>query len=203
MWPNSLNIEVSRETGEKLKIYHALLLKWQKAINLVSRKTIDEAWIRHFADSAQIEAHVSRESGVVVDMGSGAGFPGMVLAIMKPELKVHMIESDERKCEFLRTVSRETNVDVSVHASRIEEGYNLIKPDIVIARALSDLSSLLEYVMPWAEVNPDLECVFLKGAQAKQEIEAAKELYDFTVNTNPSKTDSEGCILKIKNICKI
>ena len=107
MWPNSLDIDVSREMREKLEIYHRLLLKWQKAINLISPRTIQEAWIRHFADSAQLTRYipvasdVSRESSIVADLGSGAGFPGLVLAMLRDDLDIHLIESDQRKCQFL------------------------------------------------------------------------------------------------------
>lgn len=200
MWPKSLNLDVSRETRDKLEIYHALLLKWQKAINLVSPKTIDEAWIRHFADSVQIEAFVSRESLRVADIGSGAGFPGLVLAILRPDIEVHLIESDERKCQFLKTVSRETSVDINVHNARIESCANQLRPDIVTARALADLHKLMGYMAPWVEMNPDLQCVFLKGAKINQEIESAAVDYAFLHEVFPSQTDSQGCILKLSNI---
>ncbi len=207
MWPNSLDIDVSRESQEKLEIYHALLVKWQRAINIVSPKTIDQAWVRHFADSAQVEPFikrdVSRESPLVfADLGCGGGFAGLVLAIMRPDLKVHLVESDERKCQFMRTVSRETNVDVMVHNSRIEACTDDIRPDIVTARALADLGSLLGYIEPWFVANPDLECVFHKGARADEEVELARDLYAFDLEKYKSKTDSMGCILHLKNISK-
>ncbi|MCB1720138.1 MAG: 16S rRNA (guanine(527)-N(7))-methyltransferase RsmG [Alphaproteobacteria bacterium] len=185
---------------EKLEIYHALLLKWQRAINLVSPKTLDEAWVRHFADSAQLDEIVSRESSVLVDLGSGAGFPGMALAILRPELGVHLVESDERKCQFLRTVSRETNVNVTVHNARIESVEIGDMPDVVSARALADLSVLLDYCVEWAAQNPALECVFMKGARAQEEIDAARRFYDFDCAVLPSKTDAAARILKLRNI---
>lgn len=206
MWPDNLNIDVSRETREKLETYHALLLKWQKAINLVSSKTVDEAWIRHFADSAQIERHipfdVSRESRTLVDLGSGAGFPGLVLAIMRPDLKVRLIESDERKCQFLRTVSRETNVDVVVHNSRIEDVQNDICPDIIMARALADLKTLLGYIEPWVLASPKLECLFLKGARADEELDCAREAFFFDCEQFPSVSDPQARILHLRNIAR-
>ena len=201
MWPKSLGIDVSRESIEKLEIYHALLLKWQKAINLVSPKTLDEAWMRHFADSAQLAPFVSRESLTLFDIGSGAGFPGLVLSIICPNLEVHLIESDERKCQFLRTVSRETNVDVTVHNSRIESVDIGITPDFVSARALADLGALLDYCLPWIKTNPQLECLFMKGARASAEIEAAHESYDFECESVSSKTDPEAGILHLGAIC--
>ncbi len=206
MWPKDLNIDVSRETHEKLELYHALLLKWQKAINLVSSKTIDEAWVRHFADSVQIDRHmpfdVSRESRIVFDLGSGAGFPGLVLAILRPDLKVRLIESDERKCQFLKTVSRETNVDVTVHNSRIEDVQNDICPDLITARALADLKTLLEYIEPWALASPNLQCLFLKGAKVEEELEGARKYFLFDCEQFPSVTDRQARILHLRNITR-
>jgi 16S rRNA (guanine527-N7)-methyltransferase len=200
MWPESLDIDVSRESIEKLEIYHALLLKWQKAINLVSPKSIDEAWVRHFADSAQIERYVPRGVKVVADLGSGAGFAGMVLAIMRPELHVHFIESDERKCQFLRTVSRETKTPVTVHIQRIEAPIEGFVPDFVTARALADLPTLLGFVADWAALNPALECAFLKGARADDEVADARANFTFDVESHQSLTDPFARILSIKNV---
>lgn len=203
MWPESLNVNVSRESMEKLEIYHALLLKWQRAINLVSPKTLDEAWVRHFADAAQLDEIVSRESSILADLGCGGGFPGLVLAILRPELKVHLVESDDRKCQFMRTVSRETSVDVIVHNSRIESVELGDVPDVVSARALAELKVLLDYSQGWVGQNPELECVFMKGARAQDEIEAARRFYDFDCTVLPSKTDAQAAILRLKNIRKI
>ena len=203
MWPDSYKVDVSHETHEKLKIYHDLLLKWQKAINLVSPKTIDEAWIRHFLDSAQIEQYVSRESSHVVDIGSGAGFPGMVLAILRPDLEISLVESDERKCQFLRTVSRETGVRVSIYNSRIEDIVGRLQPDVISARALADVTKLLNYCEEWVAKNPKLECVFMKGARVDEELQNASKLYSFDTQSYPSLTDDQGCVLTLKNIQKL
>lgn len=200
MWPDSFALNVSRESQEKLEIYHALLLKWQRAINLVSPKTIDDSWVRHFADSVQVEPYVSRESRVLYDLGCGGGFPGLVLAMLRPELDVHLIESDERKCQFMRTVSRETQTAVTIHTTRIESKTDLPAPDVVTARALADLSVLLGFVHLWAEQNPKMECVFMKGARADEEIENARKDYSFDVEKHASVTDSSASILHIKAI---
>lgn len=200
MWPDKLGIDVSHETLEKLKIYHTLLLKWQRAINLVSPKTLDEAWVRHFADSAQLAQHVSRESRRLVDIGSGAGFPGAVLAIMCPWLEVHCVESDSRKCQFLKTVSRETGVNIIVHNARIESCIESLDADIVSARALSSLSELLKYVEPLVLKNADLMCLFMKGESVKSELEEARENFTFSCEQYPSLTDSKACILALSKI---
>jgi len=202
MWPETYKLNVSREIADKLKIYHALLLKWQKAINLISPKSVDDAWVRHFLDSAQVERHVSRESLTVADLGCGGGFPGLVLAIMRPDLKIHLVESDERKCQFLRTVSRETNVNVMVHNSRIESCIDEVKPDFVMARALADLSALLGYVDVWSQGNCDLECIFLKGAQLEKEIEEAQKIFTFEFDKFPSITDPHAALIHIRNISR-
>lgn len=208
MWPNSLDIDVSREMREKLEIYHRLLLKWQKAINLISPRTIQEAWIRHFADSAQLTRYipvasdVSRESSIVADLGSGAGFPGLVLAMLRDDLDIHLIESDQRKCQFLKTVSRETGVNITVHNARIESCINDISPDYVTARALADVSSLLSYVAPWAQGNSHLECFFLKGAKVRAEVIEAEAAFSFDYTIQDSITDPSAAILHIRNVSR-
>lgn len=182
----------------RLGVYHAHLLKWQKAINLVSPKTIEGAWHRHFVDSAQINDLLPENCRTLFDFGSGAGFPALVLAILRPDIDVHMVESDERKGQFLRTVSRETRTPVHIHTCRIEgldiEGV----PDVISARALASLNDLCGYALPYAQKNPDLELLFLKGAQAHEEIELALQHYDFDVESKPSITDSAASILRIK-----
>lgn len=193
----STKFNVSRETMAKLEIYHALLLKWQRAVNLVGPGTIPAAWERHFADSAQLLELISVGAKILADLGSGAGFPGMVLAIMRPELEVHLVESDEKKAQFLRTVSRETQVPVTVHNARIEDVYPALTPDVITARALADLGRLLDYAQGWATENPALEMVFLKGEKAQDEIEAARGKYNFDLEAHPSATDPKARLLKI------
>ena len=202
MWPANLGLSVSRESMDKLKVYHAMLLKWQRAINIVSPKTLDEAWVRHFADSAQVAKYVSRESMIVVDLGSGGGFPGMVLAILKPDLDVHFIESDERKVQFIKNVSRETKVPITAHVQRIEQPIYGFVPDLVSARALADLETLFGFVIKWTEQNPELECLFMKGARYQEEIEQAQKTYQFDIDIHESVTDPAGRILHIKNLQK-
>lgn len=200
MPPEDVLQNVSHETLEKLKVYQALLIKWQKAINLVSPKTISEAWERHFLDSVQVAQFISPSSKVIADIGSGAGFPGLVLAIMRPELEVHMIESDQRKCQFMRTVSRETETPVNIHAERVENMSDDFTPDCVTARALADLEKLLDFCAPWSLRNQALECVFLKGARSAEETEAAAKNFDFECQSHQSVTDPQAAILHLKNI---
>ncbi len=112
-------IDVSRETLERLTLYLELLGRWQRAINLVGPATLADPWRRHVLDSAQLLAHLPAPAGPLVDLGSGAGFPGMVLALLGVP-GVALIEADRRKAEFLRQVARATGAEVAVHAERIE-----------------------------------------------------------------------------------
>jgi 16S rRNA (guanine527-N7)-methyltransferase len=202
MWPENLKIPVSREMGEKLAAYHALLLKWQPVINLVAPSTLADAAIRHFADSAQIVQYIPEGVKVMADLGSGAGFPGLVIAMMRPEIEMHLVESDERKAEFLRTVSRETGTPVKVHADRLVRVMNDIDPDWVTARAMADLRKLLIYVEPWGLGNPGFTALFMKGARADEEIAEAHKSIQFDVKAYASLTDGQAKILEITNILK-
>lgn len=197
MQPEDLLHNVSRESSEKLEIYHKLLLKWQKAINLVSGRTLNQAWERHFLDSVQIAQYIGPSTKVVADIGSGGGFPGLVLAIIRPDLQIHLIESDERKCQFLKAVSRETDTDVDVRATRVEDMEDDFTPDCVTARALADLPTLLSFCVPWAKRNPHLEAVLMKGAKAEEELNAARAMYGFECDTHRSATDPQGRVLYI------
>ncbi len=194
------SLHVSRETIEKLIIYRDLLFKWQRAVNLVSAKTLPEAWERHFVDSAQMLPYLPQNTGVLADLGSGAGFPGLVLAILNPGLEVHLVESDDKKCQFMRTVSRETQTPVKIHNDRIEKAYDLVRPDMITARALADLGSLFDLVVPWVGDKPDIQMLFLKGAGAADEIAQAQARYDFEYRLYPSVTHNEAAITHIRGL---
>lgn len=181
----------------KITQYHALLVKWQKALNLVAPSTLKDAKDRHFLDSLQLIPHLPEGPLTLVDMGSGAGFPGVVIACARPDIAVHLIESDERKGIFMATVSRETQTPVTIHTARIEavEG---VKADVVTARALAPLDELLGYAYRF---SPSL-CVFLKGENHKKEIEAARQYWHFDVAIVPSITEKNAALLKITNLIK-
>jgi 16S rRNA (guanine527-N7)-methyltransferase len=192
---------VPRETLDRLRQYQALLEKWQRAINLVGPATIPDAWNRHFIDSTQLLSLLPHSPATLYDLGCGAGFPGLVLAMMCPDLSVTLIESDQKKCAFLATVSHETKTEVKILTTRIEAAAETLPPpDIITARALAALPLLLTYIKPWAEANPNLICIFPKGAQAAAEIEAAQEIAGFDVKQQPSQTDSVAQILVLSNI---
>lgn len=190
---------VSRESFLKLEAYHALLIKWQKAVNLVSPSTLDDVWERHFADSAQISDLISQNM-CVADLGSGAGFPGMVLAMLRPDLEMHLVESDDKKFQFLKNVSRETKQAVAIHHGRVENILSVLKPDIITGRAFAPLLGILDYV--WAAGQASAKLVLLKGKNAQEEIAAAQARFDFKVEMAPSITEPGAQILVITGLAK-
>jgi len=191
---------VSRETLEQLGQYQVLLMKWQKAINLVGPTTLDAVAERHFFDSAQLFRYIPDVDVRLVDMGSGAGFPGLVLSMLGVR-EVHLIESDVRKATFLREVSRETKTAVTVHDIRVEE-CDIAAIDVFTARALAPLKDLLVYMDRLATPDHKAYGLFMKGLQAPEEIEKAAKAWNFDVEIYPSMTDLSGKIIKISNLSK-
>jgi len=202
---------VSRETCEQLETYIELLRKWQKAVNLVSASTLDEIWHRHIGDSAQIvdivnESDSPHSSLNWLDIGSGGGFPGLVLAIMladKTNMHFHLVESNGRKCAFLADVVRQLDLSVDVHNCRIEELYDhgsLARVDFISARALASLDHLFEFMEPF--VQSDLVAYFLKGRDVKAELLQAHNGWDFSHRKIPSRTSIDGCLLEVKGLQK-
>jgi 16S rRNA (guanine527-N7)-methyltransferase len=194
-------IHVSRETFERLEHYLALLNKWNPRINLVSPTTLAEAWTRHFIDSAQIFNLAEGVSDNWVDMGTGGGFPGMVIAIISAELQsnrqITMIESDQRKCAFLRNVARETGVGVQVLSKRIDQ----VEPQnagVVSARALASLPQLLGFA--GRHMATDGIALFPKGRSWREEIAEARLSYSFQHEAIESKTNPEAVVLRIGEI---
>jgi 16S rRNA (guanine527-N7)-methyltransferase len=186
---------VSRETINKLSCYETLLQKWQAKINLVSASTLHEIWTRHFLDSYQLLSTIPDMQAPLIDLGSGAGFPGAVLAILGCT-DVTLIEKDQRKCSFLRTVSRETITPFTVYEGDIEQYPH--KAALITSRALAPLNGLLSYAYPL--LRPDGRCLFLKGKGVDEEITDALCNWDMTINKNPSITSSEGVVLEISAI---
>jgi len=193
----------------RLETYAALLIKWQKAINLVGRETLPDLWRRHMLDSAQLAEHIAAAHSdgsplTLVDLGSGAGFPGLVLAIMASDAgrrwQVHLVESDVRKSAFLATVARETKTEVKIHTARIER-LAAFPADIVTARALASLDSLLEYAEPF--LMPSSHCFFLKGATAADELTAAVKSWKMEVEQLPSRSGPAGNLLHIRDISRV
>lgn len=197
---------VSRETQERLTIFHTLLVQWQKRINLIASSTVNVAWTRHFADSIQMVDHI-RDANHVVDLGSGAGFPGLIFGILMAESgsgRVDLIESAGKKCAFLRAVARETGladagVSVQVHHNRIEQVLPILpQPDIVSARALAGLGPLLD--LSSAPMQNGSIGLFPKGREYQAEIDKARLTWDFDVEITPSVVESDSVILTVKNL---
>lgn len=185
---------------ERLKTYQALLVKWQEKINLVSSNTIENAWERHFLDSSQIKELIPHNAENLFDLGCGAGFPGLVLAMMRPELNVYLVESDQKKCSFMKSVSRETDTKVNVENVRIEAFNTDIVPDVITARALADLPKLFNYCERWITQNPSLTLIFPKGQAADIELQSLENDWEFEVQEVQSITDNQAKILKFTNV---
>jgi 16S rRNA (guanine527-N7)-methyltransferase len=185
----------------ELEIYEGLLKRWQAKINLVSSATLDEIWLRHFSDSAQVQAaapHVRRWA----DMGSGAGFPGLVTALLlkgQPNALVHLIESDQRKASFLRAVSRETEAPALIHPERIENVMPRLAGQIdgVSARALAPLTRLVE--LAEKPLQEGAIGVFLKGEEWRDELTAVEALGSFSCESTESRTRKGARIVVVKH----
>ena len=190
--------DVSRETRDRLTAYADLLVRWNARINLVSRPDLAQLWPRHIADSLQL-ATLIPSGARVVDMGSGGGFPGLVIA-MATDAHVTLIESDQRKAAFLREASRVAGVRTRVIAARIEAA-EAGPADIVTARALAPLPQLLQ----WGARFLDKEgfCLFLKGKNADEELNAADADWRMAVTRIPSRTDADGIILRLSDIRRV
>jgi 16S rRNA (guanine527-N7)-methyltransferase len=192
---------VSRETKEKLELLESELRRWQAIKNLVGPATLDRIWDRHIVDSLQL-LDLAPEAKTWVDLGSGAGFPGLVLAIAGAErgLKVHLVESNSRKCAFLRHIARLTGVSATIHAARLETvipGF-VGKADVVSARALASLTLLLDWTEPMLKAGTI--GLFPKGRDAEIELTEARKKWTVAVDILPSLTDSEARILRITSI---
>lgn len=193
--------DVSRETMARLKTYVATLKKWQKAINLVSRKSLEDVWRRHILDSAQILDHAPDDANVWYDLGSGAGFPGLVLAILGAG-EVHLVESDARKCAFLAEAARATDSTVHIHNCRIEaladEVEQPAKIDVITARALADIDKLIDLAKPLATQHT--VCLFLKGQDVENELTKSTKLGTLSLENFPSTTNPNSVVLRIKGL---
>ena len=188
---------VSRETRERLEIFVGLLTKWQRSTNLVSPATLSEVWTRHIADCAQLADLDDGETWL--DLGAGAGLPGLIVAAMEPTRRVVLVESDGRKCAFLRIAGAEMGVSTIVHHGRIETVLPKldVTPDVVTARALASLDKLIGYAAPLLERGA--RGLFPKGQAHLAELTAARESWQFEADLLPSMTDSQARIIRIRD----
>ena len=187
-------LDVSHETIMRLETYVSLLAKWQARINLVSTQTLREVWQRHILDSLQLLPHLPETPCRLMDIGTGAGLPGLLLAIASPH-EVHLVESDERKCAFLRTALRETGTKAEIHNARIET-IDPFEIDILTARALAPVGTLLEWTQNFH--HPSLKCVFLKGRNVTSELTILEDWPTVKSKSFPSLSSDDGQILALE-----
>ncbi|HKY19417.1 MAG TPA: 16S rRNA (guanine(527)-N(7))-methyltransferase RsmG [Rhizomicrobium sp.] len=188
---------VSRETLSRLKAYADLLTDWNARHNLVAKSTLPDLWHRHIWDSAQLVSLVPAQARTLADLGSGAGFPGLVLAALLPSVSVTLHEATTKKCAFLQAAAARMGLAVTVRNARIED----LPPypfDVVTARALAPLPRLLEYAHRFT--NPNSVCIFLKGQNVGPELTEAHKCWNMKVSQVPSQTDPSGAIVTVREL---
>lgn len=195
-------VNVSRETFERLDRFVEVLLRWQQHTNLIASSTINQLWTRHIADSLQL-LELATQAKLWVDLGSGGGFPGLVLACAlaeKPGAVVHLVESKAKKCAFLREAAAAAGVTVVVHCQRIEDFavHFRERPDVVTARALKPLPELLNLAYPL--LKKGAKGLFLKGQDVGAELTQASKCWSIQADLIPSRTNTRGRIVVIESL---
>ena len=188
---------VSRETLARLKAYADVLADWNARHNLVAKSTLPDLWSRHFWDSAQLAPLIPPEARSLADLGSGAGFPGLVLAVMRPDLAVTLHEATTKKCAFLQLAADRMGVAVAIQNARLED----LPPnqfDVVTARALAPLPQLLGYAQKFA--GPNSVCLFLKGQNVGAELTEAHKYWNIKASQVPSQTDPSAAIVVVREL---
>lgn len=192
-------VDIDRVSYDRVFQYFELLVKWQKSINLIANSVGHEIWERHIVDGLQLLNYKKSfaSDAIMVDMGSGGGIPGLLLGLCLNN-EVILQESDQRKCVFLQTVSRETSrSNIKVSVGRIEDTL-IHNAGIIFARALAPLDLLLS--RSFKQLSAGGECYFHKGERHLEEIEAARENWHFTVDIHPSITNEKAAILHITQL---
>jgi len=188
---------VSRETLARLKAYADVLADWNARHNLVARSTLPDLWRRHFWDSAQLAPLIPDTARTLADLGSGAGFPGLVLAAMRPDLTVTLHEATTKKCAFLQAAADRMGLTVTIQNARLEELAR--QPfDVVTARALAPLPQLLTYAQNF--VGPGGICLFLKGQNVGAELTEAHKYWNIKASQVPSQTDPSAAIVVVREL---
>lgn len=192
---------VSRETLALLKAYIGILSDWNARHNLVAASTMDDVWRRHVWDSAQLTPLIPSGADTLVDMGSGAGFPGMVLAVMlRDQIRVTLYEATKKKCAFLQAVAETLGLAVDVRNARIEQSVRQ-EFDVVTARACAPLDRLLTYAQHF--VGLQTICLFLKGQSVESELTDAGKSWNMRTQQHPSLTDPSGTVLEIRELAHV
>ncbi|HEY4076873.1 MAG TPA: 16S rRNA (guanine(527)-N(7))-methyltransferase RsmG [Rhizomicrobium sp.] len=188
---------VSRETLARLKAYADILADWNALHNLVAKSTLPDVWLRHFWDSAQLVPLVPPDARTLADLGSGAGFPGLVLAAMLPQVAVTLHEATTKKCAFLRAAAERMGLAVTVQNARMEDLSHRAF-DVVTARACAPLPRLLDYAQRFVGLNS--VCLFLKGQNVGSELTEAHKYWNIKVSQIPSLTDPSGAIVELREL---
>jgi 16S rRNA (guanine527-N7)-methyltransferase len=188
---------VSRETLSRLKAYADVLVDWNARHNLVAKSTLPDLWRRHFWDSAQLAPLIPDTARTLADLGSGAGFPGLVLAAMRPDLAVTLHEATTKKCAFLQATADRMGLPVTIQNARLED----LRPqsfDVVTARALAPLPQLLSYAQNFVGLNG--VCLFLKGQNVGAELTEAHKYWNMKASQVPSQTDPSAAIVVVREL---
>lgn len=191
-------VGVSRETLARLEAYAGLLTRWSARINLVGRDTLPDLWRRHILDSAQLHRFVPGSARNLIDLGSGAGLPGLVLAILGVP-GVELVEADSRKAAFLREAARVTGADVTIRACRVQA----VPPhlvDVVTARACAPLDRLLKLALPF--LAPQTLCLFSKGERYNEELTLTRKAWTMNASVEQSLSDRRGVILRLQQVAR-
>lgn len=192
---------VSRETIQDLKTFQQMVLEWNGKFNLISKSTETDIWKRHIEDSLQLYKFITENDKTMYDFGTGAGFPGVVVAIFAkytlPNLKISLVESITKKTIFLNEVKNKLNLDINIINERIEN-LKLKKADIISSRAMASLEKLFEYAISFTKENTKL--LFLKGESWQKEIELAQKNWMFSFEAIPSITNEKGRVLQIQKL---
>jgi 16S rRNA (guanine527-N7)-methyltransferase len=188
---------VSRETLARLTAYADLLVEWNARHNLVAKSTLPDLWQRHFWDSAQLAPLIPAQARSLADLGSGAGFPGLVLAALRPDIPVTLHEATTKKCAFLQAAADRMGLTITIENARMED-----RPqkafDVVTARACAPLPLLLEYAHRF--VGPNSVCLFLKGQNVGAELTEAHKYWNMEVSQVPSQTDPSGAMVTVRKL---
>ena len=197
--PPAKPFNVSRETQKRLAIYVGLIERWNPAINLFSRSDIAQIWPRHIEDALQLVPLIPDEISHAIDLGSGGGIPGVVLAIVTG-IPFHLVESDTRKCAFLREAARETAAEITVHNDRIE-AVKLGTAPLITARALAPLPRLIELASRF--MAPETIFLAPKGKTADVELTDAQKEWHMRVECTQSTTNPAAFILKMSEVRRV
>lgn len=189
---------VSRETFDKLSTYHDLLLLWQEKINLISPKTIHNVWERHILDSCQFASHIVPRETPIIDIGTGAGLPGIILAILGFP-SITLVDSDQKKCVFLQEAAAKLGLETQIISQRVERIRNH-NASLIVSRALAPLHQLFTWSSPL--LSPSGKCLFAKGENYAKEIEDALVGWQFDINVHPSLTHTDAKLLEISHLTK-